>query len=105
ERERLRTAFGSYVDPAVARRVLAEGELLDGEEVEATVMFVDIRDFTPFAEQASAAESVARLNQFFDLVVPILTKHGGHANKFIGDGVMGVFGAPDRLPDHADRAL
>src|SRR3954447_3251124 len=105
ERERLRSAFGSYVDPEVARRVLAEGETLKGDELEVTVLFVDIRDFTPYAEAASAAESVTRLNEFFDLVVPILIEHGGHANKFVGDGVMGVFGAPDRLSDHADRAL
>ena len=56
ERERLRAAFGSYVDPEIGRRVLAEGELLAGEEVEATVMFVDIRDFTPFAERAGQGE-------------------------------------------------
>ena len=105
EREKLQAAFGSYVDPQVARRVLDEGELLEGEEVEVSVLFVDIRDFTPYAESASAAESVARLNEFFDLVVPILLEHGGHANKFVGDGVLGVFGAPDRLHDHADRAL
>src|SRR3954453_18348370 len=84
---------------------MSEGELLEGDEVEVSVLFVDIRDFTPFAESASASEAVARLNEFFDLVVPILIKHGGHANKFVGDGVLGVFGAPDRLPDHADRAL
>ena len=105
EREKLQAAFGSYVDPEVARRVLDEGELLEGDEVEVSILFVDIRDFTPFAESASAAESVARLNEFFDLVVPILVKYGGHANKFVGDGVLGVFGAPDRLRDHADRAL
>ncbi|MEA2497567.1 MAG: adenylate cyclase [Thermoleophilaceae bacterium] len=105
ERQRLQQAFGSYVDPDVARRVLEEGELLEGDEVEVSVLFVDIRDFTPFAERASAAESVARLNEFFDLVVPILTKNNGHANKFVGDGVLGVFGVPERLPDHADRAL
>src|SRR3954453_16139301 len=105
EREKLRAAFGSYVDPEVARRVIDEGELLAGDEVEVSVLFVDIRDFTPFAERSSAAEAVARLNEFFDLVVPIITRYGGHANKFIGDGVMGVFGAPERLDDHADRAV
>ena len=46
ERERLRAAFGSYVDPEVAERVLEEGELLEGQEREVTVMFVDVRDFT-----------------------------------------------------------
>lgn len=105
EREKLRAAFGSYVDPQIARRVVDEGEVLAGDEVEVSVLFVDIREFTPFAEAASASEAVTRLNEFFDLVVPVLTRHGGHANKFVGDGVLGVFGAPDRLRDHADRAL
>ena len=105
ERGRLRTAFGSYVSPNVADRVMAEGELLEGEDVEVTVLFVDIRDFTPFAERSTARETVAYLNDFFGVVVPLLERHGGHANKFIGDGVMGVFGAPDRSSDHPSRAL
>jgi adenylate cyclase len=105
EREALRRAFGSYVDPEVAERVLEEGEMLEGRDVEATVAFIDVRDFTAFADRASAEETVGFLNEFFDLVVPILLRHRGHANKFLGDGLMAVFGAPDRLPDHADRAL
>src|SRR4051794_169073 len=105
ERERLREAFGSYVSPDVAERVMAEGELLEGEDVEVTVMFVDIRDFTSLAERSSARETVAYLNDFFGLVVPIVERHRGHPNKFIGDGLMAVFGAPERLTDHASRAL
>jgi adenylate cyclase len=105
EREALREAFGSYVDPDIAERVIAEGEMLEGEDVELTVMFIDMCNFTAFAERSSARETVARLNDLFGLIVPILVKHGGHANKFIGDGVMGVFGAPHRLRDHATRAL
>jgi adenylate cyclase len=105
ERERLRTAFGSYVSPDVADRVMAEGELLEGEDVEVTVLFVDICDFTVFAERSTARETVTYLNDFFGLVVPIVESHGGHANKFIGDGVMAVFGAPDQFSDHASRAL
>src|SRR4051794_23133845 len=105
ERERLRTAFGSYVSPDVAERVMAEGELLEGEDVEVTILFVDIRDFTPFAERSSARETVTYLNDFFGLVVPILERHRGHANKFIGDGVLGVFGAPERVRDHASHGL
>ena len=88
ERERLREAFGAFVDPELAERVQREGTDLAGEEVEVSVLFMDIRDFTSYAE-----------------VVPVLTKHGGHANKFIGDGLLAVFGAPERLPDHADRAV
>jgi adenylate cyclase len=105
ERERLRAAFGSYVDPDVAQRVLEEGELIAGQEREVTVMFVDVRDFTARAEGSSARETVAFLNSFFDVVVPCVLEHGGHANKFLGDGVLAVFGAPERMPDHADRAV
>ncbi len=105
ERERLRMAFGAYVDPDVAERVLEEGELLEGQEREVTVMFVDVCDFTARAEASTPRETVAFLNEFFDVVVPCVLKHGGHANKFLGDGVLAVFGAPDRLPDHADRAV
>jgi adenylate cyclase len=105
EREALRQAFGSYVDPDVAERVLEEGELLEGQEVEVTIAFIDVRDFTAFADRSSARETVTFLNDFFGLVVPILLKHKGHANKFMGDGLLAVFGAPERLPDHADRAL
>ena len=70
-----------------------------------TVLFVDIRGFTTFADRSTAREAVAYLNEFFGLVIPILEGHGGHANKLLGDGILGVFGAPERLPDHADRAL
>ena len=105
ERERLREAFGAFVDPVLAERVLAEGTELGGEEVEVTVLFLDIRDFTAFAERATAQEVVAELNRFYDYVVPLLASHGGHANKFIGDGLLGVFGAPNRRPDHADRCV
>jgi class 3 adenylate cyclase len=105
ERERLHEAFGAFVDPQLADRVLAEGTVLEGEEMEVTVLFLDIREFTAFAERSSAREVVSRLNEFFGEVVPVLVRHGGHANKFVGDGLLGVFGAPDRLRDHADRAM
>ena len=105
EREALRQAFGSYVDHEVAERVLEEGELLEGEQVEATMLFIDICDFTAFAESASAREAVAQLNDFFGCVVPIVLEEHGHANKFVGDGVLAVFGAPERRDDHADYAV
>jgi adenylate cyclase len=105
ERERLREAFGTYVDRDVAEHILREGTSLEGEEVEVTVMFVDVRDFTGFAERLSAAEVVAALNRLFARAVPIIHAHGGHVDKFIGDGLLAVFGAPRREPAHADRAL
>lgn len=105
EREALHDAFASYVDPQLAQRVLDGGPHIEGQEAEVTLAFVDIRDFTTFAEGASAREAVAYVNEFLEIVVPIVTGHGGHPNKFIGDGLLAVFGAPVALPDHADRAV
>jgi adenylate cyclase len=105
EREALREAFGAYVDPDVAERVLEEGELIEGQEREVSVLILDVCDFTEFAERSSARETVAFLNELFGIAVPCVTEHGGHANKFIGDGLLAVFGAPERREDHADRAV
>src|SRR3954454_21062148 len=105
EREQLREAFGAFVDPALADRVLAEGTTLGGQEVDVTVLFLDIRGFTAFAERAGPVEAVARLNEFYEIVVPIVVQHRGHANKFVGDGLLAVFGAPEPLDDHADRCV
>ena len=105
ERERIREALGMYVDPAVAEHILAEGTSLAGEEVEVTIMFVDVRDFTGFAERASAPAVVASINQLFERIVPVIHSRGGHVDKFIGDGLLAVFGAPRRQPGHADAAL
>jgi class 3 adenylate cyclase len=105
ERERLRHAFGAFVDPDLAERVLEEGTDLSGEEVEASLLFLDVRGFTTMSERLSAPEVVARLNELYDLCVPVVARHGGHANKFIGDGMLAVFGAPERHRDHADRAV
>ena len=105
ERERLRDAFGAYVDPTLAERVLEEGVDLRGEEVEVSVLFMDVRGFTTLSERASAQEVVGRLNELYEQVVPAILRHAGHANKFIGDGLLAVFGAPERLDDHADRAV
>jgi adenylate cyclase len=105
ERERIREAFGTYVDRDVADHILREGTDLAGEEVVVTMMFIDVRDFTGFAEGASAPEVVAALNALFELIVPLIHEHGGHVDKFVGDGLLAVFGAPRRRENHADEAL
>jgi adenylate cyclase len=105
QRERLRDAFGAFVDPDLTERVLEEGTDLAGEEVDVSLLFMDIRGFTTYSEHAEAREVVARLNDLYGQVVPVVLRHGGHANKFIGDGLLSVFGAPNRLDDHADRAV
>jgi adenylate cyclase len=106
ERQRLQAAFGTYVDPALASRLLQQGDdVFTGERREVTVMFVDVRDFTPFAEANTAEDTVARLNALFEIVVPAVVDAGGHVNKFLGDGALAVFGAPNDLADHADAAV
>lgn len=106
ERQRLQGAFGTYVDPVLAARLLEQGDdVFTGERREVTVMFVDIRDFTPFAEANTAEDTVARLNALFEIVVPAVVDGGGHVNKFLGDGALAVFGAPNDLAHHADAAV
>jgi adenylate cyclase len=106
ERQRLQAAFGTYVDPALARRLLEQGDdVFTGERREVTVMFVDVRDFTPFAEANTAEDTVSRLNALFEIVVPAVVDAGGHVNKFLGDGALAVFGAPNDLAEHADAAV
>jgi adenylate cyclase len=105
ERERIREAFGTFVDREVAEHILANPDALSGEEIEVTVLFLDVRGFTRFAERAPAPEVVRTLNDLFSIAVPIVAGSGGQVDKFVGDGLMAVFGAPRRLGDHADRAL
>lgn len=104
ERERIREAFGTYLDREVANYILSEGFAEDGVEVEVSILFCDVVDFTAFASRSSAHEVVARLNELFEAVVPIVARNGGHVDKFEGDGLLAVFGAPELFPDHAERA-
>jgi adenylate cyclase len=106
ERRRLHAAFGTYVDPALAARLLEQGDdVFTGERRQVTVMFIDIRDFTTYAEANTAEDIVSRLNTLFEIVVPAVVEAGGHVNKFLGDGALAVFGAPNDLANHADAAL
>jgi class 3 adenylate cyclase len=104
ERERIREAFGTYLDREVAEHILNEGTV-EGEDVEVSILFCDVRDFTGLASEVEAREVVGRLNGLFECLVPIVAKHGGHVDKFVGDGLLAVFGAPQKHSDHADRAV
>jgi adenylate cyclase len=105
EREKLREAFGAFVDPNLTERVLEEGTDLKGEEVEVSVLFLDVCNFTSFAEETEPHEVVHELNKLFEAAVPCVHEQGGHVDKFVGDGLVAVFGAPERMEDHADRAV
>jgi adenylate cyclase len=69
-----------------------------------TVLFADLRGFTPFAERTSPDRVVALLNRYFGRAVPVLLANGGTVVQFVGDAVMALFNAPARQPDHALRA-
>ena len=105
ERERIRDAFGTYLDKEVAEYILSEEFPEEGVELEVSVLVCDVQDFTRFAARADAKEVVSRLNELFELVVPIISRRGGHVDKFVGDGLLAAFGAPEPYPDHAERAV
>lgn len=105
ERSHLQDAFGRYVSPEIAKKAITGPLSLGGESRELTVLFVDIRGFTALSEQLTAEELVALMNRYFELVVTCIREHGGHVNKFIGDGLMALFGAPDKSERHAEHAV
>jgi len=105
EREQIREAFGTYLDRDVAEYILSEGFTEEGVQIEVSILFCDVRDFTEFSAEASPQEVVAALNRLFEVVVPIIAERGGHVDKFEGDGLMAVFGAPEPFGDHAERAV
>jgi adenylate cyclase len=104
EGRRFRAAFGRYVSPEVAARVLEEAPSLAGERRTVSILFSDLRDFTTFSEKMDPAELASRLSEYFDAMTKAIFKHRGMVNDFIGDAVMAIFGAPLDDPEHALHA-
>ena len=108
ERERIRKAFESYVAPTVVQEMLKHPEQLrlGGERREITVLFSDIRGFTTMSENLeNDPESLVRLlHDFLNPMSNIIINHGGTIDKYMGDAIMAVFGAPLIQPDHARLA-
>lgn len=103
---RLRAAFARFVSPEVLRQILAGPEpALGGEAREVTVLFADLRGFTRYAEEEPPEVVVARLNEHLGLMSHAVHAHGGMVDKFLGDAVMAVFGAPLPDPEHRRHAL
>lgn len=105
ERDRVRDLLDKNVSPEIAARLLHEGDALGGEEREVTVVFVDIRRFTARAETLPPRQLLALLNRFFDRMSQEIEREGGVVDKYIGDAVMALFGAPLAQDDSAGRAL
>ena len=105
ERERLKDAFHRYVSRQVYEK-FQKGEIaLRGETRLATVLFSDIRGFTTISEQLTPTEVVAMLNEYFNVMVPIVNKYDGFVNKFIGDAMMAVYNVPVDQSQHELRAV
>jgi adenylate cyclase len=103
----LRRMLGVVKSEAVARLLENDPGQFDqqGEERIVTLLFADIRNFTDFSEKHSAQEVVRLLNAYFTAVVPILERHGGTLNCYMGDGMMVSFGVPVFRSDHALQAV
>jgi class 3 adenylate cyclase len=107
ERKRSVLALSRYLDPSVARALLAgpKPPELGGETREITVWFSDIANFSTIAETLLPQDLVARLNAHFSMVAAEIEAEGGIIDKFVGDAVVAIFGAPLQQPDHAARAI
>ena len=106
QRDFIRSAFGRYVSPEVAKTLLESpgGLRFGGEKRVVTVLMSDLRGYTRFAEHGDPAVVMDVLNGFLGRMTDIIIEHGGTINEFIGDAIFAVFGAPLEHPDHAERA-
>ena len=105
ERERVMETFGKYVTPEIRDEILAGRISGEGELKEVTVLFADIRDFTPWVEATAPREVVHDLNEYFTEMAEAIRAQHGLVLQFIGDEIEAVFGAPIASPDHAAMAV
>ncbi len=102
QEKRLKTTMYRYLTPHVAEQVMALGEdaLMVGERKDVSILFSDIRGYTTLTENLGAAEVVSLLNQYFETMVEAVFNYEGTLDKFIGDALMAVFGAPLPLSEN-----
>jgi adenylate cyclase len=107
EKDAIKRAFTRYVAREVVTEILKDPDkiVLTGERRDVTVLFCDVRGFTSISERLPPEEVVAMLNAFYTLMIDTTFKHDGTLDKFLGDGVMSVFGAPIYHADHTLRAV
>jgi adenylate cyclase len=104
-RDEVTNLFGQHVSPRVVEQLLAIGAAELSEMRRVCVMFVDIRSFTAAARSRTPAEVVERLDAVFEILVEAVDRHNGIVNKFLGDGLLAIFGAPIDDPFEAANAI
>lgn len=107
ERTRVTQLFGRYVSKGVVQKILSSQDeiKLGGIRMDVSILFVDIRGFTPLSEQVEPEIVIAILNEYLEHCTNAVFTQGGTLDKFTGDGLMAIFGAPFVQTDHADRAI
>ncbi|HTQ99948.1 MAG TPA: adenylate/guanylate cyclase domain-containing protein [Candidatus Acidoferrum sp.] len=105
EKERVRALLGKVVSPAIANELLGKQPELGGEEREVTIMFTDIHGFTTLSEGRPPQQVLALLNEYFTMLGAVIEQHHGVVDKYIGDAVMALFGAPLADADAARHAM
>ncbi|MBF0344138.1 MAG: adenylate/guanylate cyclase domain-containing protein [Nitrospirae bacterium] len=105
ERDLVSDLLGKVVSPAIAKELLSKKVELGGEEKEVTILFSDIRSFTTLSENTTPTMILNLLNRYLTVMSEIIERHGGVIDKYIGDAIMALFGAPISHPDDVDRAL
>ncbi len=105
ERDFIRATFGRYVSKQVSDVILRGGLRLGGEQKNVTVLISDIRGFTAISEGMKPEQLVAFLNHYFGQMIDVILRYEGTLDKFMGDSIMVVFGAPIDHDDHATRAV
>jgi adenylate cyclase len=107
DRRFLRKSFALYLAPAVIEKMLTSSKLpsLGGETRNVTMFFSDVSGFSSFAETMQPADLIALMNVYLSAMTDIIEAHGGFVDKYIGDAIVGVFGAPVQDDDHASQAV
>lgn len=107
EKTQVKSALSRYVSPGVAKQILSnlDNVALSGKRIEGSVLFADISGFTRISEKTQAEELVGMLNRYFSLITCACMVNLGIVDKYMGDGVMLVFGAPEEDNDHAFHAV
>ncbi|MEM4396966.1 MAG: adenylate/guanylate cyclase domain-containing protein [Candidatus Woesearchaeota archaeon] len=105
EKEKIKDLFGQYLTKEISDKILANQINVDGEFFDATILFSDIRDFTKLTQNIPPQEVISFLNEYFNEMIEVAVKYDGIIDKFIGDGMLVVFGVPFQINDHATKAL